>query len=627
MNVKSRRLWAAGALLAVAAVAAVLFLFRLSQPDSAQKSIYLNCTASDRGGWTFFTEEGAVEPVFGFGGYMDGVPMESGGPVAAERIMEADGERRFLQFDCFGTGLQVFLDGKLLYTDFPGEENRADRFLEGVDTTGIVYDGLRVPLPEDCQGKRLRIVTYSQLFDGFGHPVFPSLVSRFSDAVVQTTGVVWPMAAVSVQLLLAISLMLVLLLGVQEGDFMWKLLPLSGYFLLAGISSVYHTFLESSAGLNTDNGLLNWVYLIQIDLLYGYLAAELRGWKRWTLLAGALLHILLSALRSFTRIPLFSGVVGDWLGFILFLLAVVLLLLSSERLLRRASFCLCAAAGLLLVVWAATRYTGTGIFYPLTNPVTALMQGYPHAFYALLCSFAGLLCSVQVVAEFVRNVMLRQRQVQAMKSSSQTVREEYEQAQETIRQTALFRHEWKNHVAVLHLLAQKQDQDGIRAYLDRLDGALEQLSPQSYTANPMVNTILQRFAAQAQKQHIAFHASAILPETIRIEDEDLCGLLFNLLDNALEAAAKAEHGDIFCSLQIRLQYLAIRCENTYNGDLCIDQDGQLLTTKGDASNHGFGLMKMRAIAEKYGSVLDISYDGNRFTVMTALKLLPENEGL
>jgi len=37
------------------------------------------------------------------------------------------------------------------------------------------------------------------------------------------------------------------------------------------------------------------------------------------------------------------------------------------------------------------------------------------------------------------------------------------------------------------------------------------------------------------------------------------------------------------------------------------------------------VMAMRAIAKKYGSVLDISYDENRFTVMTALKLLPEKK--
>ena len=96
--------------------------------------------------------------------------------------------------------------------------------------------------------------------------------------------------------------------------------------------------------------------------------------------------------------------------------------------------------------------------------------------------------------------------------------------------------------------------------------------------------------------------------------------VFNLLDNALEAAAQTEPGEIFCSLQIRQQYLAIRCENTYWGPLRTDSGGVLLTTKDSPNDHGFGLIKMRAVAEKYGSVLDITHADGRFTVLTALKI-------
>ena len=98
------------------------------------------------------------------------------------------------------------------------------------------------------------------------------------------------------------------------------------------------------------------------------------------------------------------------------------------------------------------------------------------------------------------------------------------------------------------------------------------------------------------------------------------GSIFNLLDNALEAAAQTEPGEIFCSLQIRQQYLAIRCENTYWGPLRTDSGGGLLTTKDSPNDHGFGLIKMRAVAEKYGSVLDITHADGRFTVLTALKI-------
>ena len=44
MNTQKRNLCAAGVLLTAAATMVVLFLFRLSQPDKAQQSIYLNFT-------------------------------------------------------------------------------------------------------------------------------------------------------------------------------------------------------------------------------------------------------------------------------------------------------------------------------------------------------------------------------------------------------------------------------------------------------------------------------------------------------------------------------------------------------------------------------------------------------
>ncbi len=612
-----------GILLAAVAAYAILFLVRLSQPDEAQTELYLGCTKEDTGGWSFFTESGSAEPIFGFGGYLEGIQTSGNGPVAAERILEDPGERSFLQFSCYDIGIQVFLDDTLLYTDFPGEENLADAFLQDVDPTGIAYDGLRVPLPEDCEGKRLRIVTYGSAVDGLRPVVFPSLTGRFSDAVIQTTGVVWPMAAVTAHLLLAIGLCVVLLLGIQEGEAIWKLLPLGGYFLLAVFSDIRTTYLESSAGLSADSGSLRFLYLIQMDLLYGYLACELRGRKRWILFAGTLLHMLLCGCKSFFGITVLSETALDWLGFALLLLALGFCFRFDKTLLRRISQGLCILTLLLLLLWKITRYTGVGLLYPLTNPVTALLQGSPHAFYALFCDSIGLLCAFGTLTEFLHHVMLRQREVQAMRLKGQTIREAYEQTRERLRQTALFRHEWKNHVAALSILAGKGDYEEIQAYLKRLDGALEQLSPVTYTLNPTVNTILQRFAAKAEQQGIAFRIDAMLPEKLELAQEDLCGFLFNMLDNAFAAAAQTQPGEVLCSLKIRQQYLAIRCENTYQGALRLDVNGELLTSKDDTSEHGFGLKRMQAIAEKYEGMLDISYDGTRFTVMTALKRIPK----
>ena len=620
MEPQHRKIWPAATLLILAAAAAVFCMFRLSQPDRMQTSLLLNCTQTNRNGWTFETESGPAEPVFGFGGYLDGIPVDGDAPVAAERVMEDPGQRDLLQFFGFGAGIQVFLDGELLYTDFPNEENRADAFLEDVDFSSISHDGLCIPLPIDCAGKTLRIVTYGAALNGLRYPAFPSLVSRFSDSVTAVSSIVWPMAAITAQVILALFLLLVFLFSAQTGPYLWKLLPLSGYFLLAAVPVACGSFFALSAGLDTTGSLTAWLCLIYIDLLFCFLAISLHGWKRRILLIGAAAHILCSALRCFTSVTLFHGRLMDWLGFGLFLLAVLLMLLSHERMLRRTSLCLCCATGVLFAAWCVSRFVGVEYLYPLSNPITSLLYGNPKALYTLLCTVTGLLCAVQVVAEFIRTAFSRQRQMIALQSRSQQAQEQYRQAQESLRNVSAFLHEWKNHVAVLWTLTQKQDLDAIHDYLSHLDGQLEQLSPKVHAANPTVNTILQRVAAQTQELGIAFRVSALLPESLSIDEGDLCGFLFNLLDNALEAAAKVPHGEIICSLQIRQQYLSIRCENTYDGTVHTDSAGNLLTTKDDPAEHGFGLMKMRSIAEKYGSVLDISYDKNRFTVMTALRL-------
>ena len=240
--------------------------------------------------------------------------------------MDDPGQRDLLQFFSFGAGIQVFLDGELLYTDFPNMENRADAFLEDVDFGDISYDGLRIPLPPDCAGKTLRIVTYGRAIDGLLYPTFPSLVSRFSDSATAVSGIVWPMAAITALVLLALFLLLIFLFSAQTGAYLWKLQPLSGYFLLAAVPVAYNSFFALSAGLDATGSLAPWFCLIYIDLLFCFLAVSLRGRKRWILLIGSGIHILLSTLHSFMEFAPISGRMVDWFGFGLFLLAVLFML-------------------------------------------------------------------------------------------------------------------------------------------------------------------------------------------------------------------------------------------------------------------------------------------------------------
>ena len=106
----------------------------------------------------------------------------------------------------------------------------------------------------------------------------------------------------------------------------------------------------------------------------------------------------------------------------------------------------------------------------------------------------------------------------------------------------------------------------------------------------------------------------MLPPKLPIPEEGLCTLFMTLLDNALEAAAQAEEKNRFIHLRthIRNGFLAVFCENSYNGRLSTDPSGRLHSTKPEAEAHGFGLTLMESVAEKYKSILDVSYTDKVF---------------
>ena len=173
-------------------------------------------------------------------------------------------------------------------------------------------------------------------------------------------------------------------------------------------------------------------------------------------------------------------------------------------------------------------------------------------------------------------------------------------------------------------MIQARDWEG----LDRWAAArrAESGDPVCWTEHIAVNAILQDAAGRARAAGITFRASAAVPKALFVSDEDLCALLMNLLDNALEGAERTPAGrekSVFFQIRLAGGFLPILCENTFDGRVRTDGEGKPSTSKADAAAHGFGLAQMRAVAEKYGSVLNVSWTRERFTVQTALQDLRE----
>ena len=98
-----------------------------------------------------------------------------------------------------------------------------------------------------------------------------------------------------------------------------------------------------------------------------------------------------------------------------------------------------------------------------------------------------------------------------------------------------------------------------------------------------------------------------LPEQLLLSDLDLTALLGNALDNATEAAVRAEDKTVSVRCRVQKGLFMLRVENALGGAVAPD----LVTTKADKTAHGLGLPGMREIAARYGGTLEAGVKAGR----------------
>ena len=143
------------------------------------------------------------------------------------------------------------------------------------------------------------------------------------------------------------------------------------------------------------------------------------------------------------------------------------------------------------------------------------------------------------------------------------------------------------------------NQRELERYLGEYSAGADNLSPLNYCENYVVDVILRHFAALCARQEVELTVSARIPETLAVTDADICSLISNLLENALEACAYVA-GKKRISItvkQVRSQ-LVLLVDNSFDGAAGM-REGRFLSRK-RREREGVGLASVRAIAAKYG---------------------------
>ncbi len=167
------------------------------------------------------------------------------------------------------------------------------------------------------------------------------------------------------------------------------------------------------------------------------------------------------------------------------------------------------------------------------------------------------------------------------------------------------RHEIKNHLAYLQVLAEQSEYEKLKSYLHTVSGETEELFRFVECGNDVINAVMNHAIRQARSRGVEIDAQIIVPPTLPYEETQLCSLLSNLMDNAIEAAAQsgAESPAVKVLIRPQQDYLFLRVTNPVRTDLLPRRVLSLHTTKGDQKLHGYGTKIIRNVAERYqGSV-------------------------
>ena len=189
----------------------------------------------------------------------------------------------------------------------------------------------------------------------------------------------------------------------------------------------------------------------------------------------------------------------------------------------------------------------------------------------------------------------------------------YQEVETMYRQMRAWRHDYRNHLQAMKALSDQGDMEGLRAYLDHLDTDLTTLDWAIKTGNPMADAILNSKVSLAKAKGIPVRADAHIPVKLRMSELDLCCILGNLFDNAIEAslALPPEERMIRVYMDMKGTQLYISCTNLTASGKREKTAGRFASTKG--AGHGFGLMRMDNIVARLGGYLSRNSEDGAFS--------------
>lgn len=207
------------------------------------------------------------------------------------------------------------------------------------------------------------------------------------------------------------------------------------------------------------------------------------------------------------------------------------------------------------------------------------------------------------------------------KQSIDIYKREMEEREEHNEKLRRFRHDIKNHLIAIEKLALSKEYVRLRDYIHQLTDEKGVLQVTTISGNALIDGLLADKFDVARKYEIAVEYHIEIPTKLPFDDADLCIIVGNALDNAIDGTKDIEGAKkIEISMGVKQGNFLLKVKNTFNPELIkFDNNGKRLrTSKTDKSNHGMGIGLIEETALKYNGLMEITMNENIFCLSVLL---------
>lgn len=574
----------------------------------------------DQKGWTVFLQEGEqTVPLTanGTGGFTG--LREAGQTFYFSRTMAETLDSPTLRLDVVNQSIAVFLDDKLLYTDCPELDNRIGYLtlpMRDFDRAEPVV----LSLPLDYQGKTLTVAQST----GFGEKPEPEANPTVWPCAVRLyCGYSYESGLISESFRTAIPAALcygtgILLLVVFLWQFFsrktdWGLLFLAlSAFLWCARQIAMSSFNFAWFGiLPVDVAGLS--RLLSLTVLLLFLASRLRGKAR--LLFGVL-SFLQGAAAVADAVPDISVRVGslwrnlsEWLGLLGLLGFLVCMVWERKR------------GNLFFRFFAGFTGAGLAILLAVTLAVPALRRGMGHGLFMgaqgyFLWRLMGVMMPTAVLAaltEWIAREIARRAETRLLVQQYDLAQSGFENLRRHQEEVMMLRHDMEKHLVFLR---QSTRDEATAGYLEELIGQQRALSPVVQSRNRTLDIILNAKLGEASEKGIAVEIlQTDVPKSLPLPDAELCALMMNLLDNAIQGARGTKKPFLRLDMHQKDGFFVFVCENA-----ALPDSPEKSAEKETMPQHGLGLKIIEQIVSRHGNLMEVERLAGFYRVTIALLL-------